>query len=132
MSVRPPGREGGGQAVAFFNCASARMVGSRPARAGQPGYRDRLDRDEDGVSCEWLARAEQGQPVPFYPRRWRRPGGGVAGRAAAGAAGSGPDARGCVGAPGQDAQPMRPRARPVLVGQEQGAPAGPGLSAGQT
>ena len=39
--------------VAFFNCASARMVGLTPARAGQPGYWDRLDRDEDGVSCEW-------------------------------------------------------------------------------
>lgn len=41
--------------AAFFNCASARMVGLTPARAGQPGYWDRLDRDEDGVACEWWA-----------------------------------------------------------------------------
>ena len=40
--------------VAFFDCASARMVGLTPSRAGQPGYWGRLDRNEDGVSCEWL------------------------------------------------------------------------------
>lgn len=57
--------------VAFVNCASARMVGLAPARAGQPGYWDRLDRDEDGVSCEWWGPVEQGQPgpPPLHPRR---------------------------------------------------------------
>lgn len=42
--------------VAFLNCPSARMVGLTPAVAGQPGYWDRLDRDEDGVACEWWTR----------------------------------------------------------------------------
>ncbi len=57
--------------VAFFNCASAQMVGLTPARAGEPGYWDRLDRDEDGVSCEWWEPVEQGQPgpPPLHPRR---------------------------------------------------------------
>lgn len=49
--------------VAFFNCASAQMVGLAPARPGQPGYWDRLDRDEDGVSCEWWAPLERGSPT---------------------------------------------------------------------
>jgi hypothetical protein len=54
--------------VAFLNCASAQMVGLTPARAGQPGYWDRLDRDEDGVSCEWWVPSEGG---PSAPSRFR-------------------------------------------------------------
>jgi len=57
--------------VAFFNCASAHMVGLTPARAGQPGYWDRLDRDEDGVACEWWGSVEAAHPTasPGYNRR---------------------------------------------------------------
>ena len=57
--------------VAFFNCASAQMVGLTPAGAGQPGYWDRLDRDEDGVSCEWWVPIgyEQPGPSPLHQRR---------------------------------------------------------------
>jgi hypothetical protein len=57
--------------VAFLNCASARMVGLTPARAGQPGYWDRLDRDEDGVACEWWAPVERGPLVPSFLRLGR-------------------------------------------------------------
>jgi excalibur calcium-binding domain-containing protein len=56
--------------AAFSNCASARMVGLAPARAGQPGYWDRLDRDEDGVSCEWWAPVERAPQAPS-PLRFR-------------------------------------------------------------
>ena len=52
--------------VASFNCASARMVELAPARAGQPGYWDRLDQDEDGVACEWWGPAAEPGP---WPRR---------------------------------------------------------------
>lgn len=55
--------------TAFFNCASARMVGLAPARAGQPGYWDRLDRDEDGVSCEWWGAPAGDAPSPLRPGR---------------------------------------------------------------
>ena len=51
--------------AAFFNCASARMVGLTPARAGQPGYRDRV---EDGVSCERWAPVERAPSGPSILR----------------------------------------------------------------
>ena len=54
--------------VAFFNRASAQMVGLTPARAGQPGYWDRLDRDEDGVACEWWMPAERRPSAPSLLR----------------------------------------------------------------
>jgi hypothetical protein len=38
--------------VVFANCAAARAAGAAPIRRGEPGYRDRLDGDGDGVACE--------------------------------------------------------------------------------
>lgn len=45
----PPGSEGD---VSFANCTAARAAGAAPIRRGEPGYRDRLDGDGDGVACE--------------------------------------------------------------------------------
>lgn len=37
----------------FRTCAEARGAGAAPLRRGQPGYASHLDRDNDGVACEW-------------------------------------------------------------------------------
>jgi hypothetical protein len=38
---------------AFYpNCDAARAAGVAPIQHGQPGYRDELDADSDGVACE--------------------------------------------------------------------------------
>lgn len=39
-------------AVHYANCAAARAAGAAPLRAGQPGYREQMDGDRDGVACE--------------------------------------------------------------------------------
>ena len=36
----------------YPNCSSARAAGVAPIPAGQPGYREELDRDGDGRACE--------------------------------------------------------------------------------
>ncbi|MET9882784.1 excalibur calcium-binding domain-containing protein [Streptomyces sp. NPDC006430] len=49
------GGDGGGSgagSVYYKNCAQARAAGAAPMRRGQPGYRDALDRDKDGVACD--------------------------------------------------------------------------------
>ena len=38
--------------VYFKNCAAARAAGAAPLYRGQPGYRDDMDGDQDGVACE--------------------------------------------------------------------------------
>lgn len=38
--------------VYFPNCSAARAAGAAPIQVGEPGYRSRLDRDNDGVACE--------------------------------------------------------------------------------
>ncbi|MET1021885.1 MAG: DUF1524 domain-containing protein, partial [Arthrobacter sp.] len=40
------------EAVYYANCAAARAAGAAPLRAGQPGYRSKMDGDGDGVACE--------------------------------------------------------------------------------
>ena len=40
----------------YPNCAAARSAGAAPIRAGEPGYREALDADDDGVACEPYAR----------------------------------------------------------------------------
>ena len=43
--------------IAYFNCDAARFVGLAPAVRESPGYWTRLDRDNDGFSCErWRGR----------------------------------------------------------------------------
>jgi len=39
-------------AVYYANCAAARAAGAAPLRTGQPGYRQQMDGDRDGVACE--------------------------------------------------------------------------------
>lgn len=37
----------------FANCAEARAAGAAPVREGEPGYGPHLDRDGDGIGCDW-------------------------------------------------------------------------------
>jgi hypothetical protein len=36
----------------YPNCAAARAAGVAPIYAGEPGYREELDGDGDGIACE--------------------------------------------------------------------------------
>ena len=48
----PPCR--GDQAGTFYeNCDAARAAGAAPVFANEPGYAPHLDRDGDGIGCEW-------------------------------------------------------------------------------
>ena len=38
--------------VHFANCADARAADAAPLHRGDPGYREELDRDHDGIACE--------------------------------------------------------------------------------
>jgi hypothetical protein len=41
------------QASAYYpNCSAARAAGAAPIYAGQPGYREEMDGDLDGIACE--------------------------------------------------------------------------------
>ena len=47
------GREHSPAAGAFYpNCDAARVAGVAPIYAGEPGYREALDGDDDGIACE--------------------------------------------------------------------------------
>ena len=47
-------QSGGGSSGTFYrNCAEARAAGAAPIYRGEPGYREKLDRDNDGIACEW-------------------------------------------------------------------------------
>ncbi|WP_228726822.1 excalibur calcium-binding domain-containing protein [Novosphingobium aureum] len=56
-SAPPPARRasgaGEGGSAYYANCTEARAAGAAPIRRGQPGYRSGLDRDNDGIACEW-------------------------------------------------------------------------------
>lgn len=41
-----------GSASYYANCSEAKAAGVAPLRVGDPGYRQGLDRDDDGVACE--------------------------------------------------------------------------------
>jgi hypothetical protein len=36
----------------YPNCDAARAAGAAPIHVGEPGYREPLDRDLDGIACE--------------------------------------------------------------------------------
>ncbi|MFI6366029.1 excalibur calcium-binding domain-containing protein [Nocardia sp. NPDC050630] len=38
--------------VYYPNCDAARAAGAAPLHRGDPGYRSKLDRDNDGIACE--------------------------------------------------------------------------------
>ncbi|CAI8879777.1 micrococcal nuclease [Brevibacillus sp. IT-7CA2] len=40
------------QEVYYANCSEAKAAGAAPLYRGEPGYREKLDRDKDGVACE--------------------------------------------------------------------------------
>ena len=40
------------QSAYYPNCDAVRSSGNAPIFAGQPGYRDALDADGDGIACE--------------------------------------------------------------------------------
>ena len=43
--------------VYYENCTEARGDGAQSIREGEPGYREELDRDGDGIACEpWHGR----------------------------------------------------------------------------
>ena len=43
--------------VYYENCTEAREGGAQSIREGEPGYREELDRDGDGIACEpWHGR----------------------------------------------------------------------------
>ena len=46
-----PESDSGG--VYYRNCKAARDAGAAPLYRGEPGYRPELDRDNDGIACEW-------------------------------------------------------------------------------
>lgn len=47
------GRQNSPPAGAYYpNCHAARAAGAAPIYAGEPGYREDLDRDSDGIACE--------------------------------------------------------------------------------
>lgn len=49
VTMPPPESD---SSVYFKNCAEARAAGVAPLYRGQPGYRDPMDGDHDGVACE--------------------------------------------------------------------------------
>ena len=46
-------QSGGSSGTFYKNCAEARAAGAAPIYRGEPGYREQLDRDNDGIACEW-------------------------------------------------------------------------------
>ncbi|GAB4586284.1 excalibur calcium-binding domain-containing protein [Nocardia sp. IFM 10818] len=36
----------------YANCSEAKAAGAAPIYRGEPGYRAKLDRDNDGIACE--------------------------------------------------------------------------------
>jgi hypothetical protein len=40
------------QSVYYATCGDARAAGSAPLHSGEPGYREALDSDGDGIACE--------------------------------------------------------------------------------
>ena len=41
-----------GEAAYYANCSEARDAGADPLHRGEPGYREKMDGDGDGVACE--------------------------------------------------------------------------------
>ena len=46
-------QSGGSSGTYYANCKEARAAGAAPLYRGEPGYREKLDRDNDGIACEW-------------------------------------------------------------------------------
>ena len=40
------------RSVTYSGCREVRRLGKAPLYAGQPGYRETMDGDDDGIACE--------------------------------------------------------------------------------
>lgn len=55
-----PTQEAPAQSSVYYkNCAEARAAGAAPIHRGEPGYRAELDRDDDGIACEWTGKKKK-------------------------------------------------------------------------
>lgn len=52
VTTTPEQRAATEQSVYYRNCNAARAAGAAPIYRGQPGYREGLDGDSDGIACE--------------------------------------------------------------------------------
>lgn len=52
MAMTPEQRAAVEQSVYYRNCDAARAAGAAPIYRGQPGYREQMDGDSDGIACE--------------------------------------------------------------------------------
>ena len=52
-SESAPAEEPKQESTYFPNCKKAKESGAAPLHRGDPGYREELDRDGDGVACEF-------------------------------------------------------------------------------
>ncbi|MCL6684092.1 excalibur calcium-binding domain-containing protein [Sphingomonas alba] len=50
----------------YPSCSWARTFGAAPIHRGEPGYRSRLDADDDGIACEPYAGNQEWRRV----QRW--------------------------------------------------------------
>jgi len=51
-NMSPDQQEALERSVYYAGCSEARSAGAAPIYQGQPGYREGLDGDGDGVACE--------------------------------------------------------------------------------
>ena len=57
---KAPTQEAPAQSSVYYkNCAEARAAGAAPIHRGEPGYRAELDRDDDGIACEWTGKKKK-------------------------------------------------------------------------
>ncbi|HEY5879855.1 MAG TPA: excalibur calcium-binding domain-containing protein [Nakamurella sp.] len=56
-----------GSAVWYEDCAAVWAALGRALSAGEPGYRAALDRDGDGIACEWEITSTRPTPTPTPP-----------------------------------------------------------------
>ncbi len=77
---RPPrsSSPAAGAATSYANCAEVRAAGKAPIRRGQPGYSTRLDRDRDGIACQFGGGVQRNKLMRLPQRR--RDNGGCVGR----------------------------------------------------
>ena len=52
FSKSPEERQAAEQSAYYPNCAAAQAAGAAPIYQGQPGYREGMDGDGDGIACE--------------------------------------------------------------------------------
>ncbi len=52
LSMSPEERTRIEQSVSYGGCNTVRALGKAPIRAGEPGYREEMDGDGDGIACE--------------------------------------------------------------------------------